>query len=243
MSASLSRLSGRCEQPQDFDLGEVVELAPVRRRVKAGEHIYHAGDPFASIYLVRSGFFKTTMTLEDGREQVTAFYMTKEAMGLDGIHRGEHGCDAIALEDSEVCVISFARLQSLSAKVFGLQHHIHRMLGREITNDHHLMLLLGSMSADERLTAFLLNLSARYASLGYSSSIFNLRMTRDDIGSFLGLKLETVSRALSKLQKMGLIQVRGKHIEISGLAELRSVADGSFRRSTACVVHAEAMCA
>ena len=210
----------------ELDLAGIQELVSTRRRVKGGEHIYHAGDSFASIYVVRSGFFRSNMTLVDGREQVTGFFMAGEIMGMDGIHRGEHTCDMIALEDSEVCVIAYARLQRLSADMPALQQHFHRMMGREITRDHGIMLLLGSMRAEERLATFLLQLSARYAARGYSATAFNLRMTREDIGSYLGLKIETVIRALGKLQKQGLVSVKGRRIEIDDLAALRGVVGG-----------------
>jgi CRP/FNR family transcriptional regulator, anaerobic regulatory protein len=211
----------------DFDLAGMTELLSTRRRVKSGEHAYHAGDNFASIYVVRSGFFRSNMTLEDGREQVTGFFMAGDIMGIDGIHCAAHTCDAIALEDSEVCVISYARLQRLSAEIPALQQHFHRVLGREITRDHGIMLLLGSMRAEERLATFLLSLSTRYASRGYSGTEFTLRMTREDIGSYLGLTIETVSRALGKLQKLGIIAVKNRHIEINDPAALRHVVGGA----------------
>jgi CRP/FNR family transcriptional regulator, anaerobic regulatory protein len=207
----------------ELDLASMDELVSARRRVKNGEHVYRAGDDFASIYVVRSGFFRSNMTLEDGREQVTGFFLAGDMMGMDGIHGGEHTCDVIALEDSEVCVISYARLQRLSVAMPALQQHFHRMMGREITRDHGIMLLLGSMRAEERLAAFLLNLSTRYVSRGYSGTAFNLRMTREDIGSYLGLTIETVSRALGKLHKLGLISVKNRRVEINDLPALHGV--------------------
>ena len=211
---------------RDFDLTDFDGLVSARRRIKGGEPLYHAGETFASIYVVRSGFFRSAMTLEDGREQVTGFTMAGEIIGLDGIHTGNHSCSVYALEDSEVCVISYARLQRLSASAPELQHHFHQLLGHEITRDYKVMLLLGSMRAEERLATFLLNLSGRYAARGYSATCFNLRMTRDDIASYLGLKIETVSRALSKLQKMKYISVKGKSIAIESMAALRAFMQG-----------------
>lgn len=210
----------------DFDLTSLDGLVGARRRVKSGEPLYHAGDSFTSIYVVRSGFFRSTMTLEDGREQVTGFTMAGEIIGLDGIHTGSHSCGVTALEDSEACVISYARLQRLSANTPELQHCFHRLLGREIAREYKVMLLLGSMRAEERIATFLLNLSARYAARGYSATAFNLRMTRDDIGSYLGLKIETVSRALGKLQKLNYISVKGRRITIDDIGALQAFLRG-----------------
>lgn len=212
----------------DFDLASMECLGTTRRRIKCGEPLYHAGENFTSIYIIRTGFFRSTMTLEDGREQITGFSMAGEIIGIDGIHGGAYSCSTAALEDSEVCVISYARLQQASMHTPAIQQYFHRLLGREITRDYRLMLLLGSMCAEERLASFLLNLSARYEARGYSASAFNLRMTRDEIGSYLGLKVETVSRALSKLQKLGFISIKGRRVGIPSVARL-----GAFLRGEA----------
>jgi CRP/FNR family transcriptional regulator len=228
----------------EFDLAGMHELVTTRRRVESGEHVYRAGDNFASIYVVRTGFFRSNMTLEDGREQVTGFFMAGDIMGMDGIHSAAHTCDMIALEDSEVCVISFARLQRLSVEIPALQHEFHRIMGREITRDHGIMLLLGSMRAEERLATFLLNLSTRYASRGYSGVEFILRMTREDVGSYLGVTIETVSRALGKLQKLGIIAVENRRIEINDPAALRHViGNADHQPASARRACAMAMCA
>jgi CRP/FNR family transcriptional regulator len=185
-----------------------------RKRVKRGENIYHAGDEFASLYAIRSGFFKSNVILEDGRDQVTGFHMPGEIMGMDGISTDRHACNGTALEDGEVCVIPFARLEEVAHQVRSLQRQFHKVMSREIVRDQGVMLLLGSMRAEERLAAFLLNLSQRFVARGYSPSEFHLRMTREEIGSYLGLKLETVSRIFSKFQSEGLIGVQQKHIRI-----------------------------
>lgn len=199
------------------------ELVYTRRRVKRGEHVYRAGDRFSSIYAVRSGFFKTVHTLEDGREQVAGFHMAGEIMGMDGIGPEVHVLNAVALEDSEVCIIPYSRLQSLGDEMPELRHQFHKVMSREIVREHGVMLLLGTMRAEERLAAFLLNLSQRFAARGYSPSEFNLRMTRDEIGSHLGLKLETVSRAFSHFQEEGVISVQLKEIRILDVDGLRRV--------------------
>jgi len=199
------------------------DMVYTRRRVKRGEHLYRAGDKFGSIYAVRSGFFKTVQTLEDGREQVTGFQMSGEIMGMDGIGPDAHVLNAIALEDSEVCVIPYSRLESMGEEMHELRHQFHKVMSREIVREHGVMLLLGTMRAEERLATFLLNLSQRFAARGYSPSQFSLRMTREEIGSHLGLKLETVSRAFSRFQDEGLISVQLKDIHILDPDGLRSV--------------------
>ena len=189
-------------------------LVYTRKRVKRGENLYGAGDGFNSLYAVRSGFFKTNVILEDGRDQVTGFHMPGEILGLDGIGTDRHTCNALALEDGEVCVIPFARLEELSREVRNLQHQFHKVMSREIVRDQGIMMLLGTMRAEERLAAFLINLSQRFVARGYSPSEFHLRMTREEIGSYLGLKLETVSRIFSRFQEQGLVSVQQKHIRI-----------------------------
>lgn len=199
------------------------ELIGNRRKIKRQQSLYRAGDPFQAIYAIRVGWFKTDVVLEDGRAQVTGFQMTGEMLGLDGISNEAHSCNAIALEDSEVCVIAYDKLEALSREVEGLQHQFHKMMSREIVRDHGVMMLLGSMRAEERLAAFLLNLSQRFTARGFSATEFHLRMTRDEIGSYLGLKLETVSRAFSRFQEEGIVAVQQKHVRILAPDRLRKV--------------------
>ena len=196
-------------------------LVAARRKVKRGHHLYRARDPFEALYAIKMGFFKTDIILEDGREQVTGFQMAGEILGMDGIGTEYHTCNSIALEDSEICVIPFAQLEQLSREVRALQRHFHKVMSREIVRDHGVMMLLGTMRAEERLAAFLLNLSQRFTARGYSPQEFHLRMTREEIGSYLGLKLETVSRAFSRFQDEGLISVHQKHIRILEAAGLK----------------------
>ncbi len=205
------------------ELERLDDLVSTRRRVKRGDHLYRAGAPFDAIYAIRSGFFKTDVLLEDGRDQVTGFQMAGELLGLDGISTEHHTCNAIALEDSEICAIPFSRLESLSREIHNLQHHFHKVMSREIVRDHGVMMLLGTMRAEERLAAFLLNLSQRFTARGFSHAEFYLRMTREEIGSYLGLKLETVSRAFSKFQEEGYIAVQQKHIRILNVAGLKAL--------------------
>lgn len=205
------------------EIDKLDSLVRVRRTFRKGEHVYRAGDRFDTLYAIRRGFFKNSVLSEDGRDQVTGFFMTGELLGLDGIGTERHTCDGVALEDSEICVIPFSRLEELSREMEALQHHFHKVMSREIVRDHGVMMLLGSMRAEERLAAFLLNLSQRFTARGYSPSEFYLRMTREEIGSYLGLKLETVSRVFSRFQEMGAVAVQQKHIRITDIARLREL--------------------
>jgi CRP/FNR family transcriptional regulator len=205
------------------ELGQLDELVHVRKRVLRGQHLYRSGDPFEAIYAIKTGFFKTDVLLADGRDQVTGFQMAGEILGLDGIGTEKHSCNAVALEDSEACVIPFADLENYSREISALQRHFHKVMSREIVRDQGVMMLLGVMRAEERLAAFLLNLSQRFTARGYSPTDFNLRMTRNEIGSYLGLKLETVSRAFSHFQEQGLITVHQKHIQILDVPGLKKL--------------------
>jgi len=207
----------------EVDMGRLEMLIGGGRKLKRGHYLYRSGDPFESIFAVRSGFFKTDVLTEDGRDQVTGFQMAGEILGMDGISTEIHSCNAVALEDSEVCLIPFTELEMLSSEIHSLQRHLHKVMSREIVRDHGVMMLLGTMRAEERLAAFLLNLSQRFSARGYSAAEFHLRMTREEIGSYLGLKLETVSRAFSRFQDEGLISVQQKHVRIADLARLKAL--------------------
>ena len=203
--------------PADLDPDAMRQLEAVakgRIRLRKGETLYRAGGPFTALYAIRSGSLKTVLLAEDGRDQVAGYHMPGEIVGLDGIGNDLHECESIALEDSEVCALPFERVEEVARDNAAFQHNLHRHLSREIGRQRTLMLLLGTMSAEQRLAAFLLDLSQRYQARGYSSSEFILRMTREEIGSYLGLKLETVSRLLSRLQREGLIQVQGRVIKL-----------------------------
>ncbi len=207
----------------DGDLGKLDELVTQRRRIKRGSALFSNGDKFSALYAIRVGFFKTCVTTEGGRDQVTGFQMAGEIMGLDGIVGDRHTCDAVALEDAEVCVMPYERIEDLSRDVPALQTHVHRIMSREIVRDHGVMLLLGSMRAEERLAAFLLNLVQRLQARGFSSSELVLRMTREEIGSYLGLKLETVSRTFSKFAEEGIVEVKQRHVRILSSDALRAI--------------------
>ena len=211
----------------DEDMARVEQIVFARRRLKRGDSLFKAGDPFNSLYAIRSGFMKTTVLNADGREQVTGFQMSGELLGLDGIGSGRYNGNAVALEDSEACVLPFALLEELGREVPAIQRNLHSVLSREIVRDHGVMMLLGSMSAEERLAAFLINLSRRFTARGYSSSDFYLRMTREEIGSYLGLKLETVSRLFSRFQADNMIEVQQKHVRILDIPALEALRKAS----------------
>jgi len=196
------------------DLDRIEDIVQKRKRVKRGEQLFRNGDSFHSLYAIRTGFFKTSVSSTDGREQVTGFQMAGEIMGLDGIVSDHHTCDAVSLEDAEVCIMPFDRIEELSREINALQHHVHKMMSREIVREHGVMLLLGSMRAEERVAAFLLNLTQRLHARGFSQSELVLRMTREEIGSYLGLKLETVSRTFSKFMEDGIVEVKQKNLHI-----------------------------
>ena len=205
------------------ELERIDEIVASRRTVKRGSTLFRNGEKFSSLYAIRTGFFKTCVASEDGRDQVTGFQMAGEIIGLDGIVNDRHTCDAVALEDAEVCVMPFERIEELSREVTSLQRHVHKIMSREIVREHGVMLLLGSMRAEERLATFLLNLVQRLHARGFSQSELILRMTREEIGSYLGLKLETVSRTFSKFAEDGIVEVKQRHVRILKTEALREI--------------------
>ena len=210
--------------PCDMSSSDVQRLDDLkfgRRRVKAGQTLYRAGDHFQFMYAVRSGTFRSNLMLPDGREQVNGFYMAGELMGLDGVAHDTHGSSTTALEDAEVCVIPYAGLSNLAKSHAGLQQVVAKLMSRELLRAESLMLLLGSMNAEEKLATFLLNLSHRLKVRGYSASEFHLRMSRAEIGSYLGMTLETVSRIFSAFQQARLLEVDKRHIRLIDLDGLR----------------------
>lgn len=212
--------------PVGLDHEEMVKLDHVvstRKRVKQGGHLFSHGDPFTTLYAIRTGYFKTCVLSEDGREQVTGFQMAGEIIGLDGIVSDQHNCNAVALEDAEVCVMPFENVEELSRQFPVLQRHVHKIMSREIVRENSVMMLLGNMRAEERLAAFLLNLVQRLHARGFSQSEFVLRMTREEIGSYLGMKLETVSRTFSKFSDDGIIEVKQRNVKIINPEALKKI--------------------
>ena len=209
-------LRGAC-LPSGLSAAEMTQFSEItasKRRVARGHTLYLVGDAFESLYAVRSGAFKTVGVSRDGTEKITGFHLPGELLGLDAINGGRHGYNAVALEDSEVCIIPFAQLEQMALTLPALQHQLLRLISGDISRDHGLMLLLGSMTAEQRLAAFLLSLARRHQRLGYAGDRFLLRMTREEIGNYLGLTLETVSRLLSRFQREGLLAVHQRDVEI-----------------------------
>ncbi|HTR05933.1 MAG TPA: helix-turn-helix domain-containing protein [Paraburkholderia sp.] len=212
--------------PPDLTYTELLQLDAVvltTRNVHRGEALFRAHDTFQSLYSVRTGSFKTVVMHRDGREQVTGFQIPGEPLGLDGVCSGMHSCDAIALEDSTVCIIPFAQLETFCRESRRMQRYLYQLMSGEIVRESSLMMLLGTMTAEQRLATFLLDLAARFHARGYSGAQFNLKMSREEIGCFLGMKLETVSRMFSRFQREGLVEPNGKQIrivDVEGLARV-----------------------
>jgi CRP/FNR family transcriptional regulator, anaerobic regulatory protein len=206
------------------ELNRIDELVSTRYRVKRGSALFYQGEKFTSLFAVRVGFFKTCVNAEDGRGQVTGFQMAGDVLGWDGIEHELHSCDAIALEDSEVCVIPFEMLETLSREVATLQHHVHKIMSHEIVHEHNVMMMLGSMQAEERLAAFLQGLAERLSVRGLSQTELLLRMSREEIGSYLGLTIETVSRAFSRFSTLGILEVKQRAIRILDTQALKAIA-------------------
>jgi CRP/FNR family transcriptional regulator, anaerobic regulatory protein len=217
-------LSNGLKEDAMSDLENIV-AAPIR--INKGQTLYRSGDRFVTLYAVRLGSFKTVLLADDGQEQVAGYHMPGEILGMDGIGTGQHDSEAVALEDSEVCAIVFDSLQQLAHDQQAVQQNLHRVLAREIVRERRVVMMLGTMSAEQRVAAFLIDLSERYRARGYSSSEFVLRMTREEIGSYLGLKLETISRLLSRFQREALLQVQGRIVKLLDLTTLRKLVEQS----------------
>ena len=209
------------------DMDRLDQIIGRRRKVPKDGHLYRMNDPFINLYAIRLGHFKTCQVNAGGEQQITGFQMTGELLGMDAISTDRHHCDAIALEDSEVCEIPFQRLEELFGTMPTLLRHFHRMMSQEITREQSVMLLLGNMRAEQRFAAFLVNLASRYTTRGYSSTSFQLRMSREDIGNYLGLTIESISRLLSKFKKQELLKVNNRHIELLDMTTLKAMAAGN----------------
>lgn len=206
----------------DFaELGRFDNLIGRERRLRKDQPLFVAGNPFRALYALRAGAVRTTIVAEDGREQVAGYHILGEIIGTDGIATAHHICSAVAVMDTEFCAIPFERLEALAQAIPGLQRNLYRLLSRELGHHHERMLMLGSMDARERLASFLLDLSERCRRRGQSACALTLHLSREELGSYLGLKLETVSRAFSRLQASGALQVQGRNIKLLDLPALR----------------------
>jgi CRP/FNR family transcriptional regulator len=229
VTCSNCRLNGIC-LPLALEQDDIVELDRIIQRSKPlqkNQHLYREGDDFQSVYAVRSGTLKAYKTTDDGREQVTGFYFPGEIVGMDGISNNTHASSAKSLETAAICEIPFTSLERLSALMPNLQRHFFQLMSREITADQQLITLLSKNSADERVASLLLSISSRNARRKLSATQFRLPMSRVDIGNYLGLTVETVSRVFSRMQKMDILQVDNKEIEILDLDALKGMANVS----------------
>ena len=211
----------------DADIMRLDKLIGKRRRINRDERLYQMGEPFRNLYAIRFGHFKTYQDNAGGEQQITGFQMAGELLGMDAISGERHHCDAVALEDSEVCEIPFVGLEDLFGQVPTLLRHFHRIMSQEITREQDVMLLLGNMRAEQRFAVFLVNLSARYAARGYCATSFQLRMSREDIGNYLGLTIESISRLLSRFKKQGLLKVDKREVTLLQPALLKAMAAGT----------------
>ena len=205
-------------------MGMIDQMVSTRVKTVRGQTLFRSGGIFKSLYVVRTGFFKTFVSTSDGRNQVSGFYMGGELMGLDGIGSAQYACTAVALEDSDVCVLHMEELNTLGRTIPELQSHMQKIMSREIVRDHDLFFLLGSMRAEGRIASFLINLLTRLHARGQSGDTLHLRMTREEIGSYLGLTIETVSRTLSKLTRKGIISLQLKEVRVLNLPALHQLA-------------------
>jgi len=213
----MARAAAKVLRPVAIAPSIVTPLKPAirpRRRLRRGETLFGAGDPFGPLFVVRTGHFKTLASSANGQVQVTRFPMAGDVLGLDGVDTGFHQCDVVAFDNAEVFVLAFAECERWAQDTENGQRLMRRTFAREITRSHDHMLLLSATRAEQRVAMFLLDLSERYCRQGESRSRFALRMTRQDIGSYLGLQLETVSRLLSHFQREGFIQVQGREISM-----------------------------
>jgi len=221
------RLNSIC-LPLALESDDIAQLDQIIQRSKPlqkNEHLYREGDGFRSVYAVRSGTLKAYKTTDDGREQVTGFYFPGEILGMDGISNNQHASSARALETAAICEIPFTSLEKLSAMMPSLQRHFFQLMSREITEDQQLITLLSKNSADERVASLMVSISSRNARRKLSATQFRLPMSRVDIGNYLGLTVETVSRVFSRMQKLGILHVDNKEIKVMDTPALQKMAN------------------
>lgn len=210
-------------EPEDIErLDEIVLRSKPHHR---NDYLFREGDRLRGIYAVKTGSIKTFISREDGTEQVLGFHLPGEIIGLDAIESGIHGCTAKVLETTAVCLIPYEQLEDLSREIPSLQHQMYRLMSREISNESNMLILLGKRNADERLATFLLSLSNRYRQRGFSPTEFNLSMSRNEIGNYLGLAVETVSRLFTRFQEDGILRVERKHVEVLDFDALKAISE------------------
>jgi CRP/FNR family transcriptional regulator len=217
------------------DVDRLERIVKRNRPVQRGQVLFSPGDRFRSLYVIKTGAVKTFVQTPSGDEHVVGFHLPGEMLGLDAIQDDSHGCFAKALETTAICEVPFDNLEQLSASVPGLQRQLLRLMSREVSTETGMISLLNHSTAEERLAAFLMSLSERFRRRGFSSTDFFLAMSRQDIGSYLGLALETVSRLFTRFQEQGILQVDRKHVRILDLNRLK----GLLRHQTPCHSHAD----
>lgn len=206
------------------DVTKLDELIKERIRIPKGSALFHLGDKSEAVYGIRSGSLKTQLEDASGQVQITGFLLPGEIIGMDGLLENIQVSHAVALEDSEVCVIRIDDLDMLSQHIPALHQQLRRLMSKEINRSHQLVMSLGSLRSEQRLAAFLINLSQRLAMLGYSSTEFVLRMSREEIGNYLGLTLETVSRLFSRFAREGVLHIQQRQVQIIDMQTLRTLA-------------------
>lgn len=209
--------------PLDLPEQDLMQLSKIVKKhflLQPGEHLFNIGEPGRAIFAVRSGTIKTYMPTNDGDEQVLGFHLPRELFGFEAFSHEKYNSAAVALETSDVCELPFDSLENLCHDMPGLSEQMHKLIGKEIFNDHTMLLLLGKKHGEERLASFVLSLSRRLHSRGFSENEFNLTMSRRDIGNYLGLAEETVSRLFTRFQEEGLIKVDRKHLAIVNIERL-----------------------
>ncbi len=212
----------------DNEMDTLDNIVKRGKPLRKNEILFRQGDTFSSVYALRSGTVKTFSVNDAGVEQITGFHLAGELIGLSGMDGERQPLSAVALETTSVCEIPYDRLDDLTASMPGLRRQVMRLMSREIRDDQQMMLLLSKKTADERIATLLINLSARFRSRGYSANRFRLAMSRNDIGNYLGLAVETVSRVFTRFQQQGLIAAEGKQIDILDHAELCALAGGQL---------------
>ena len=228
---SLKVSCGRCSLkelcfPHGMDQGDMDELDKIIERntpMHKGDYLYREGDECTAVYAIRSGCLKTMIASPAGDSQIIGFHLPGELVGFDGFADGKHHCSAQLLETTSLCELELDKLESLCDSVPGLQKQMRRIMGLEVNNDHQQLLLLGKMTAEQKLATFLLNISARMKNRHWKENEFNLTMPRQDIANYLGLAVETVSRVFAQFQDNGLISVDKRHIKIQDMSAMRAM--------------------
>jgi len=234
----INKLKASCENcnlaelclPRGLNRQELVQLDKFIRQARPmhkGEYLFRCGEPLSSLYAVRSGSIKLFTTSDDGDEQIIGFYLPGEIVGLDGFESLEHRCCAVALETSSLCSFPYSQLTDLCKVLPTLQDQMFRLMGKEISQENKLLLTIGKKSAEERIATFLASLSVRFRQLGFSPDEFKLSMSRQEIGNYLGLTIETVSRIFSRFQKKELIAINNKHVRILNWNGLNGICGGA----------------